>query len=182
MLKKPELQNGLYEPHGSFNLVDMIRHNNLPYLNHFSGGGDSKLICKGKSWPKVSYRRCNNLRDILVRATHRRPPPKTPGAFRCNRSRCKTCPFITEGTTFYTFFSTNEQRQILHHISCSSSNLIYMIQCSRCKVQYIGESKSQLSDRFGEYRRAMEKAITHRHIDQPTAVSDHFTLPAWPLH
>ena len=52
-----------------------------------------------------------------------------------------------------------------------------MIQCSRCKVQYIGESKSQLSDRFGEHRRAIEKTITHRHIDQPTAVSDHFTLP-----
>ena len=116
--------------------------------------------------------RCHNT----TRATHRRPPPRTSGAFRCNRSRCKTCPFITEGTTFYTF-STNEQRQILHHISCSSSNLIYMIQCSRCKVQYIGESKSQLSDRFGEHRRAIEKAITHRHIDQPTAVSDHFTLP-----
>ena len=52
-----------------------------------------------------------------------------------------------------------------------------MIQCSRCKVQYIGESKSQLSDRFGEHRRAIENAITHRHIDEPTAVSDHFTLP-----
>ena len=49
------------------------------------------------------YIRCNNLRDILVRAKHRRPPPKTctPGAFRCNRSRGKTCPFITEGTTSY---------------------------------------------------------------------------------
>ena len=52
-----------------------------------------------------------------------------------------------------------------------------MIQCSRCKVQYIGETKRQLSDRFGEHRRAIEKAITYRHIDQPTAVSDHFILP-----
>ena len=152
--------------------IRQIIFNNLNILR-------SSQRCKAAfpSPPLVSYRRCNNLRDILVRATHRRPPPKTPGAFRCNRSRCKTCPFITEGTTFYTFFSTNEQRQILHHISCSSSNLIYMIQCSRCKVQYIGETKRQLSDRFGEHRRAIEKAITHRHIDQPTAVSDHFILP-----
>ena len=152
--------------------IRQIIFNNLNILR-------SSQRCKAAfpSPPLVSYRRCNNLRDILVRATHRRPPPKTPGAFRCNRSRCKTCLFITEGTTFYTFFSTNEQRQILHHISCSSSNLIYMIQCSRCKVQYIGETKRQLSDRFGEHRRAIEKAITHRHIDQPTAVSDHFILP-----
>ena len=52
-----------------------------------------------------------------------------------------------------------------------------MTQCSRCKVQYIGETKRQLSDSFGEHRRAIEKAITHRYIDQPTAVSNHFTLP-----
>ena len=29
---------------------------------------------------------------------------------------------ITEGTTSYTFFSTNEQRRVRHHITCSSSN------------------------------------------------------------
>ena len=28
--------------------------------------------------PLISYRRCNNLLDILVRAKHRRPPPSTP--------------------------------------------------------------------------------------------------------
>ena len=52
-----------------------------------------------------------------------------------------------------------------------------MIQCSKCKVQYIGETKRHLSDRFGEHRCAIEKALNQRHIDQPTAVSDHFTLP-----
>ena len=45
--------------------------------------------------PLISYRRCNR-HDILVRAKHRRPLPKTPGAFRCNRSSCKTCFFLTE--------------------------------------------------------------------------------------
>ena len=82
--------------------------------------------------------------------------------------------FITEGTTFYIFFSANEQRPIRHHTTCSSSNLIYMIQSSRCKVQYSGETKRHLRDRFGERRRAIKN---QRHIDQPTAVSDHFTLP-----
>ena len=31
---------------------------------------------------------------------------------------------------------------------------------------------------LGEHRRAVEKAIVKQHINQPTAVSDHFTLPA----
>ena len=81
-------------------------------------------------------------------------------------------------TTSCTFFSTNEQRHTRHNITCSSSNLVYMIQCNKCNVQYIGETKRHLSDRFGERRRAIEKAIAKQHINQPTAVSDHFTLPA----
>ena len=108
--------------------------------------------------------------------------PLAPGSFRCNRRRCKTCRFIKEGTTSYTFFATNEQKGIRHHITCSSSNLVYIIQCTKCKIQYIGETKRRLSDRFGEHRRALEKAITQRDIDQPTAVSDHFTLPGHSLN
>ena len=59
-----------------------------------------------------------------------------------------------------------------------NSNLVFMIQCNKCNVQYIGKIKHHPSDRFGEHRRAIEKAIAKQHIDQPTAVSDHFTLPA----
>ena len=33
-----------------------------------------------------------------------------------------------------------------------------------------------------EHRRAVEKAITQRDIDQPTAVSDHFTLSGHSLN
>ena len=53
-----------------------------------------------------------------------------------------------------------------------------MIQCNKCNVEYIGETKRHLSDRFGEHRRTIEKATAKQNIDQPTAVSDHFTLPA----
>ena len=45
-----------------------------------------------------------------------------------------------------------------------------------------GETKRRLCDRFGEHRRAVEKAITQRDIDQPTTVSDHFTLPGHSLN
>ena len=82
----------------------------------------------------------------------------------------------------YTFFATNEQKGIRHHTTCSSSNLVCMIQCTKWRIQYIGETKRRLSDRFGEHRRALEKAITQRDIDQPTAVSDHFTLPGHSLN
>ena len=57
-----------------------------------------------------------------------------------------------------------------------------MIQCTKCRIQYIRETKHRLCNRFGEHRRAVEKAITQRDIDEPTTVSDHFTLPGHSLN
>ena len=51
-----------------------------------------------------------------------------------------------------------------------------MIQCNKCRTQYIGETKRLASDRFGEHRRAVVKAIQKQPLDQPTAVSDHFAI------
>ena len=53
-----------------------------------------------------------------------------------------------------------------------------MIQCNKCNVHYTHETKPHLSDRFGEHRHAIKKAITQRRIDQPAIISDHLlTLP-----
>ena len=87
--------------------------------------------------------------------------------------------FITEGITSCTFFATSEQRPIRHHTTCYSSYLVYMIQCNKCNVQYISESKRHLSDICGEHRRAIEETITRQHIDQPTTVSDPFLSILW---
>ena len=86
--------------------------------------------------PIVAYRRTSNLRDILVKAklpTISTQPNNTslpPGSFRCGQD-CATCPYITNGLTHYTFFSTGATRQIKSHITCNTKNLIYMIQCNR---------------------------------------------------
>ena len=67
--------------------------------------------------PRILYRCCENLRDILVRAKHRRQASKL--QFRCHRNRCKTCPLQREPhfTRFYS--ATKEQRRIRRHIACS---------------------------------------------------------------
>ena len=101
-----------------------------------------------------------------------------PGAFRGHRNSYKTGPLfitVTEGTTSYTFFSINEQRRIRRHITRSSANLVYTIQCNKYNVPYTGETKRHLSHKFGEHTEILNR---QQHIDQPTAVSDHLTLPA----
>jgi len=77
------------------------------------------------------------------------------GSFRCGK-KCATCPYISHGLTTYTFFSTGETHPIKSNLTCETENLIYMIQCNRCNLQYIGETKRRLKDRFNEHRRTID--------------------------
>ena len=90
-----------------------------------------------KQPPFVAYRRSSNLRDLLVKAqlpvisTNHFPP----GSFRCGQN-CASCPYITNDLTRYTFYATGEVRSIPSHITCNTKNVIYMVQCNRCNLQY----------------------------------------------
>ena len=38
-----------------------------------------------------------------------------------------------------------------YNVCCSSSNLIYCITCKRCGIQYVGQTKRELKERFSEH-------------------------------
>ena len=132
--------------------------------------------CK-KAFPNpsvIAYRRNASLRDLLVHSTlsHENSSSQQPaGIKKCNHPRCLTCSFLQEGQTNYTFFTTNEARKITDSISCHSKNLIYLIECTKCHLQYIGETKRQLNERFGEHRRSI---LNHHQLSITTPVSLHF--------
>ena len=85
--------------------------------------------------------------------------------------------FIAHGTSSYTFHNTGEQRKILQNLSCSSNNLVYLINCKRCikkdstlPCQCIGQTCRTLRERFGEHRRGIENNIDESvpiHFNQP---------------
>ena len=125
--------------------------------------------------PIVAY--SPNLRDLLVKSTVRGriTPPKPPsGISKCRHPRCLTCPFLQQGQLKYTFSTTREERRITDSLSCKSKNLIYLIECKKCGKQYIGETKRQLNERFGEHRRSI---LNHNQIINPTPISEHFNQP-----
>ena len=69
------------------------------------------------------------------------------------------------------FFSTGETRPIKSNLTCETKNLIYMIQCNRCNLQYIGETKRRLKDRFNEHRRTVDNP---NNKSKPTTAAEHF--------
>ena len=48
-----------------------------------------------------------------------------------------------------------------------------MIQCNRCNLQYIGETKRRLKDRFNEHRRTIDNPNTK---SKPTTAAEHFLI------
>ena len=125
--------------------------------------------------PMIAFRRPPNLRNLLVRAeipptNDSSIPPIQHGMFRCT-SRCVTCQeHILESDSFKSH-TTGAHHKIRGHITCTTSNIIYLISCRICGIQYIGETKNSLKKRFYGHR----STVKTQKLDTP--VGQHFNLP-----
>ena len=63
------------------------------------------------------------------------------------KKQCRYCPNLnTTGNITCTVTGKTYPTKI--NITCRSSNLIYCITCRKCKIQYIGQTKRTLMERF----------------------------------
>ena len=113
--------------------------------------------------PLFSFKKDRNLRAFLVKGIL--PCDKEPGTFRCSRKRCLTCPFVAPRTSVTGPKSTIN---ITDHFDCTTSNIIYCIQCSHCNQLYIGETGRRLGDRIRDH------LYDIRNNDLSKPVSRHF--------
>ena len=95
---------------------------------------------------------------------------KQRGTFICKRTRCKTCPFLSNTAKFS---GPNRSVKVTDHFTCITTNVIYCITCTICKKIYIGETGRRLADRFREHLRDAEQNST----DASKPVARHFNLP-----
>ena len=88
------------------------------------------------------------------------------GSKPCDIPRCKACIFVEPKDTYY-----SKPKKAYYPINaamdCSSKNVVYLIECSNCGIQYIGETKKSLRTRAGQHRRDIE-------YHNPTPVGSHF--------
>ena len=134
-----------------------------------------------------------NFRNILVKAKHKPTdrdnekiqentrtadyqnpitPPKSPLTTKpnkCNLRRCATCTHFNTDNYFQSTI-TNERFRIRFPFSCSSSNIIYLITCKKCKKQYVGQTIKTLRERIYHHRSSIRTS-------QGRYISKHFSLP-----
>ena len=111
--------------------------------------------------PMVAFRRPTNIKDMVVRTGITIPSTDSPakGFNPCNKcAACKhrhgehTAP-IQHTQTSSTFISkvSGEHFNIYHPLNCLSTNVIYLISCKKCGMQYVGETKRSLKIRLLEH-------------------------------
>lgn len=103
-------------------------------LGHLDTFKNSKVIS--------AYRRNRNLKDILVQA-------KLP-------SLCRVKSLILDSQFVKLRFVKSKKDNTIHKIlqgfSSRSKNCVYIIFCSVCSIQYVGETKNSLSTRMVQHR------------------------------
>ena len=120
--------------------------------------------------PLVAYRRPPNLRDLLVRATFLQQRETYKRNSPCKRPHCKACAHIKTGTMFSNT-TTGTRFRVKATSDCGTSNMVYLIECRQCAIQYVWETENALRVRLTGHR----SDIRHWRIEKP--VAKHFSLP-----
>ena len=117
--------------------------------------------------PLTAFKRPKNLRDLLINAkiptlTKQRPERKIKGMKKCN-NLCSACPFVDERKIIH---ESNFNWTISKKVDCNTSNVIYMIICTKagCNMRYIGETERELRKRFSDHKGYIE----NKHLNTVT--------------
>ena len=109
-----------------------------------------------------TYIGCSVIQNVPARATF--------SVYRCNRRRCATCAVI-QPLRFFRSSLTLRRYTVISacDLSCSTTNVIYLISCTKCDQQYVGETKRRVSERLSGHRSSIRKRLYfHRQAFQFT--------------
>lgn len=105
--------------------------------------------CNGKSLHK------NLIHSSLVAMDHQHTDRRivtsqSAGNIRCTNTRCKACNYITEARSFNSSYN-GRGFQLHAKFTCRSNNIVYLVTCSKCNKQYVGETGRSLGERVVDH-------------------------------
>ena len=124
--------------------------------------------------PLVGFRKGKSLKDMLVRAKVPTLGDNKGQSEPCLGKRCGVCPFVKNTSEFVC--KNGKKYNIRSSImNCSSSNVVYLLTCKRCGIQYVGSCTTPFRARFSNYKSCnkyhKEKTVPqqelHNHFDLP---------------
>lgn len=123
----------------------------------------------------TAFKKHKNLKDILVRSHLTNTDDFEGFTIKCNNTRCNTCKFhFVESKTFRSSRNLKAVFKIQHKLYCHSENVVYLITCAHCQLQYVGETSRSLRDRVNDHRSAIK-------LKKETPIATHFNTPGHKL-
>lgn len=110
----------------------------------------------------AAYSKNKNLANYLVRAKLNTEPIETEkhtaelntkvGFTKCNSNKCLTCKYHSNDKDYFKSTNYSSTFKIKQTVNCGSKNIIYLITCKKCNLQYVGETSRTLRDRTTDHR------------------------------
>ena len=111
--------------------------------------------------PMIAYKQSSNLKNMLCRA--KLPTIKLGnssrkfiGMKRCTNS-CNVCIYYNNTKTIKS--KSGETFKMTGQYGCQTTSIIYLASCSKCKMQYVGQSGRRFYDRIMEHLRYIKRGI-----------------------
>jgi hypothetical protein len=126
----------------------------------------SRLVLEVKYWlqkktkktTSKNYSERNLIIEIakgkIVSTTWKRNFLNSYSSEKCASKNCRSCPLITENKTILVNTTSLLARincDSIQKADCLTSNVIYMLECSCCKMQYVGQTTRTLKCRIQEH-------------------------------
>jgi len=120
---------------------------------------DEKTSAAFKEKPIIAYRRNKNLRNLIGQTTIKHS--KVERKRNISNGRCKPCNSrpgnlcckqIANTDTFQSNI-TKQNFKIFHNTNCKSAYVIYLLDCLKCKIQYIGKAETAFYLRLNNHRK-----------------------------
>ena len=114
----------------------------------------AQIFPKGSTIP--SHRRAKNIKELLAepkRPNYSNNDHSATGCFKC-RKKCDL--YKNHFKKDKIFYSTRTHRYytIRQHLDYKSKNVIYLANCKKCRVQYVGSTSNEFKVRFQNHKSA----------------------------
>ena len=105
-----------------------------------------------------AFRRTKNLKELIAPSKFKAytPPTRTTdcGFFTCD-NKCDLCQnFSTKSINFHSS-TTGFTYKIKEKMDCTSKNVVYLVTCTKCNIQYTGSTSTQFKVRFRNHKSSM---------------------------
>lgn len=143
-------------------------------INNNSELSDCRLVAAySKNRNLASYLVSSKLKPLQTNGTtaNKQNKQNSSNTFTaCGSGRCYTCRFHASNQSHFQSTTQHTQFNFTGNFSCDSSNIIYLITCRKCLLQYVGETGRTFRERMTDHRSTVK-------TNKKTAIGIHFNRP-----